>query len=81
MPRVGWAVGDVEWRLSSKNHLDDKDLRLKLQSHWDADWHAARGLGEIAEIGNPRQTVSNRVFSSARCAYTPRRTKNDVHTP
>ena len=35
---------------------------IKLQSHWGADWHAARGLSEIAKIGNPRQTVSNRVF-------------------
>ena len=35
---------------------------VKLQSLWDADWHAARGLSKIAEIGNPHQTVSNRVF-------------------
>ena len=54
---------------------------LKLQSHWDADWHAARGLSKIAEIGNPHQTVSNHVFSSTRCAYTPRRTKHSVRIP
>ena len=28
MPRVGWAVGDVEGRLSSKNQLDGEDLCL-----------------------------------------------------
>ena len=39
-----------------------KQNDVKLQSHWDADWHAARGLSEIAEIGYPRRTVSNRVF-------------------
>ena len=50
-------------RSAVRRSLQCSPCNDKLQSHWDADWHAARGLSIIAEIGNPHQTVSNRVFN------------------